>query len=171
VEGIAFGYVGDAHVGGTAGGWPVGTPEEFAAWAATAAARDPDGVHTYVVGLDGVLRLAPRRSEHVACAGGGAVLAAGEIGFGDGGAVVEVTNQSTGYCPDAACWPAVAAALDAIGVGRPGGFTTAFVFRRCDGCGERNVVRDGDFRCAVCGAELPAEWNFGGQHGTASAGC
>jgi hypothetical protein len=32
---------------------------------------------TFVVALDGMLRLGPRRSEHVALAGGRAVLAAG----------------------------------------------------------------------------------------------
>jgi hypothetical protein len=26
---------------------------------------------------------------------------------------------------------------------------------------ERNLVRDGDFSCAICEAELPAAWNFG----------
>lgn len=36
---------------------------------------------TYVVDAGGGLRLADRRSEHVACAGGRAVLAAGEITF------------------------------------------------------------------------------------------
>ena len=32
----------------------------------------------------------------------------------------------------------------------PGGFTDEFTFRRCPGCGERNLVRDGDFTCAIC---------------------
>ena len=34
---------------------------------------------TFVIGVDGVLRVADRRSEHVACAGGGDVLSAGEL--------------------------------------------------------------------------------------------
>ncbi|WP_405523031.1 hypothetical protein [Streptomyces canus] len=58
---------------------------------------------TFVVALDGLLRLAPRRSEHVACAGGADVRAAGEMGFAraaDRWAVHEVTNHSTGYWPD-----------------------------------------------------------------------
>ncbi|MER6562662.1 hypothetical protein ABT300_33995 [Streptomyces sp. NPDC001027] len=57
---------------------------------------------TYVVGLDGLLRLAPRRSEHVACADGEDVLGAGEISFRrapSGPRVHEVSNQSTGHCP------------------------------------------------------------------------
>jgi hypothetical protein len=47
-----------------------------------------------------------------------------------------------------------------LGVAHPGRFTTEVVFRRCERCGERNVVRDGWFVCGVCGAELPAEWSF-----------
>jgi hypothetical protein len=54
----------------------------------------------------------------------------------------------------------VAAELDGIGVVHPGGFTWEVVFRRCEKWGERNVVRDGWFVCGVCGAELPAAWNF-----------
>ena len=90
-------------------------------------------------------------------------MSAGEIAFGagpNGLAVTEVTNQSTGYCPEASSWPAVADALDRAGVAHPGRFTDEFVFRRCLRCGERNVVRDGDFTCAICDAELPASWNF-----------
>jgi hypothetical protein len=118
---------------------------------------------TFVVALDGVLRLAPRRSEHVALAGGQDVLAAGEMTFASTGAgwrVAEVTNQSTGYCPDLDCWPAVARALDRVGIPHPAGLTDRIIFRRCPGCGERNVVRDDDFTCALCGSTLPAEWNF-----------
>ncbi|MGW1323081.1 hypothetical protein ACWD64_11180 [Streptomyces antibioticus] len=82
--------------------------------------------YTYVVGLDGLLRLAPRRSEHVACADGGDVLGAGEISLRrgpQGWEVEEISNQSTGYYPDPDCWPAVAAALDRAGVGQPDRFT------------------------------------------------
>jgi hypothetical protein len=32
---------------------------------------------------------------------------------------------------------------------------------RCPQSGECNPVRDGDFTCAICDAELPASWNFG----------
>jgi hypothetical protein len=118
---------------------------------------------TFVIDLDGTLRLAPRRSEHVACAGGRPVLSAGEITFEkgpDGWEVTAATNQSTGYCPEPSSWPAVARALDRIGVTRPGWFTDEFTFRRCPQCGERNLVRDGDFTCAICDAELPTSWNF-----------
>jgi hypothetical protein len=123
----------------------------------------PDEPFTFVVALDGRLRLAPRRSEHVALAGGNDVLAAGEVRFAPmdiGWRVVAVTNQSTGYCPDPDCWPAVGAALDRAGVAHPGDFTDKVIFRRCPGCGERNIVRDGDFTCALCESALPAHWNF-----------
>ncbi|MFB9239990.1 hypothetical protein ACFFWC_31445 [Plantactinospora siamensis] len=121
---------------------------------------------TFVVDLDGVLRLAPRRSEHVVLADGRRVLAAGEMSFastGMGWRVVAVTNQWTGYCPDPDCWPAVASALDRVGVPHPGGFTDRVTFRCCPGCGERNIVRDEDFTCAMCGGALPAQWNFASE--------
>ena len=148
--------------------YPTGTPirsrEELRAWLFTSVAEErPDRVRvaTFTVSAAGVLHLAPRRSEHVACAGGADVSAAGEIGFDEAGDVVEVTNQSTGYCPPVTCWSAVAAAFSAAGLCHPPGWTTAVVFRRCEACGQRNVVRDGWFACMICGASLPAGWNFG----------
>ncbi len=132
-------------------------------WLAARDARDLAEPFTFVVDLHGILRLAPRRSEHVACAGGYAVLAAGEIAFvrsALGWQVDEVSNQSTGYCPDPSSWRAVAAALDAAGIAHPGGFTHEIVFRRCTRCGERNIVHDGDFVCATCGHPLSSTWNF-----------
>jgi hypothetical protein len=139
--------------------------DDLGAWLATRDAGELREPFTFVVDRRGTLRLAPRRSEHVACAGGEPVLAAGEMGFARTAAgwhADRVSNQSTGYCPDPDCWPAVGAALDAAAVPHPGGFTDAVVFRRCTGCGERNIVRDGDFVCAVCDAPLPRDWNFGG---------
>lgn len=115
---------------------------------------------TFVVGLDGFLRLAPRRSEHVACTAGENVLAAGEMSFvrsSGGWAVDEVSNHSTGYCPGPESWPAVGAALDRAGISHPPDFTSTLVFRRCPACGQVNIVREQDFVCAICGAALPAE--------------
>ena len=117
---------------------------------------------TFVIDLDGLLRLAPRRSEHVACAGGADVLGAGEMGFEQAAGlwvVREVSNQSTGYCPHLDSWDAVARALDQAGIGRPAAFTHAVVFRRCAPCREINIVREGDFVCVFCGNDLPTEWN------------
>jgi hypothetical protein len=138
-------------------------PAALAGWLAGRDPRELAEPLTFVVALDGVLRLAPRRSEHVALAGGRDVLAAGEMTLapsGYGWYVAEVTNQSTGYCPDPGSWPAVAKALDRVGVQHPGDFTNKIVFRRCPTCGERNIVRDNDFTCALCNSPLPAEWNF-----------
>jgi hypothetical protein len=118
---------------------------------------------SFVVDQAGVLRVADRGSEHVACAGGGPVLSAGEMFLrreAQGLRVEEVTNQSTGYCPEPESWSAVAAALDRIGVPHPGRFTQEFPFRRCPACGERSVVKDGWFVCGLCGADLPRSWNF-----------
>lgn len=117
---------------------------------------------TFVVDLETRLRLAPRRSEHVACAGGADVLGAGEMDFGRAAGlwvVREVSNLSTGYCPHLDSWDAVARALDQAGIGRPPGFTHAVVFRRCVSCREINIVREGDFVCVFCGSDLPAAWN------------
>lgn len=125
--------------------------------------KNSSAVFTYITTSDGSLWIADRHSEHIACARGGGVLSAGEmtVEVDDGRVLVtDVTNQSTGYCPEPKSWPAVAAALDKAGLPHPGGFTRAFVFRLCEGCGQTNVVKEGDFTCAVCGGELKQEWNF-----------
>jgi hypothetical protein len=138
------------------------SPGDFERWAGSVSARDLAEPFTYVVDIGGMLRLAPGRGKHVACAGGGDVLGAGRVRFArDRGewVVSEVSNQSTGYCPDIGSWSAVATALDRAGLTHPGKFTSAFIFRRCPGCQERNVVKEGDFVCATCGGDLPEEWN------------
>jgi hypothetical protein len=161
-----YSYVGPADLRGQAPAPDAVAVDAPAALAGWLAARERDEFRepfTFVVGLGGGLRLAPRRSEHVALAGGAEVLAAGEMTFvadGSGWRVGAVTNQSTGYCPDPDCWPAVAGALDRLGVPHPGDFTDKAVFRRCPACGERNIVRDGNFACALCDSDLPAHWNF-----------
>ena len=117
-----------------------------------------DGWATYVI-VDGVLRLADRRSEHVDCAQGKAVQAAGELQF-DNDDIVFISNQSTGYCPDVTCFDVAATVLKNLGLTPPSTWTFAAVFRRCDGCGERNLVKDSWFVCAVCDAQLPQAYNF-----------
>jgi hypothetical protein len=133
------------------------------AWLATRDRTEVTEPFTYVVDLTGVLRVAPRRSEHVAAAEGDDVLAAGEVTFGrdvGGWSVTEVSNHSTGYCPDLDSWEAVAIALDRVRLPRPRGFTNPVVFRRCPVCDEPNIVRDDDYVCALCDARLPRQWNF-----------
>jgi hypothetical protein len=144
-------------------GHPIRLRTDFDRWVTQRSAAELAEPFTFVVDTDGVLRLAPRRSEHVACAGGGPVLSAGEIGFSrEAGrwAVVEISNHSTGYCPDTSSWPAVAEALDRAGLGHPSGFTHEVVFRRCVTCREHNIVRENDFVCVFCASDLPTLWNM-----------
>jgi hypothetical protein len=147
-------------------GMRIASIADVIAWVeATHQRPDPTGLiaATFVIDAQGELLLADRRSEHIACAAGGPALSAGEVFFeiaGNRVAVVEVSNQSTGFCPEPESWPAVAAALDRAGVVHPGRFTNQILFRRCAHCAQRNIVKDAWFVCGECGAELPAEWNF-----------
>lgn len=153
-------------------GRSVRSAADFDAWVARREPPELAEPFTFVVGLDGILRLAPRRSEHVVCAGGEAVLGAGEMSFRDESGrwtADEVSNQSTGYCPDTRSWPAVAAALDRAGLTRPSGFTHEVVFRRCPSCAGLNIVREEYFVCVFCDASLPAEWNMDDGADTADA--
>ncbi|MCL2716080.1 MAG: hypothetical protein FWD68_16305 [Alphaproteobacteria bacterium] len=118
---------------------------------------------TYVIDRQAELWIADRRSEHFDCAAGGRVLAAGEIGFdvlSTPIAIAEITNQSTGYCPEPGCWRNVAAVLDRLRIPHPPCFTSAFEFRRCDACGATNLIKEELFECALCGAALSRSWNF-----------
>ena len=99
------------------------------------------GPLTFVVGVDGILRVADRRSEHVACAGGGEVLSAGAL-TAERDAITEISSRPTGYRPELESWPALAAVRDAAGIVRPGHFTFKAIFRRCPQCGERNLVKN-----------------------------
>ncbi len=126
--------------------------------------RSPSGevIAAYVVTRRKQLRLADRHAEHVVCAGGDKVLAAGEISFVlDQGrlSVAEVTNQSTDYCPEPACWKYVARSLKKAGIEPPDGFTAAYVFRRCEHCNTLNLVKDEWYVCAVCDQDLSRKWN------------
>jgi hypothetical protein len=153
-------YVGPEEIAKRFASAPPGTAIRAAADLAPLARGE---AMTFVVDADGVLRVANRRSEHVACAGGGAVLSAGElVALQDraGIRITEISNQSTGYCPEPESWPAVAKALDDAGIAHPAGFTYEAIFRRCPSCGQRNLVKDGWFVCEVCNGDLPPTWNF-----------
>ncbi|GAA3760057.1 hypothetical protein GCM10022225_51990 [Plantactinospora mayteni] len=167
-------YIGPADIRAAirpaGAGYRVTCLADFTRWVSSVAEPELAEPVSYVVDLTGVLRLAPRRSEHVACAEGQDVLGAGEVAFvheraggpkpSSGHWVVGyVSNQSTGYCPDLDSWPAVASALDRAGLPHPDAFTAGLVFRRCPDCGLCNVVRDGDFSCVACAADLPRQWN------------
>jgi hypothetical protein len=160
-------YVGPADVlaavqPGTKG-HEIGSPDHFTTWLTARGKNELQEPFTFVIDVNGTLRLAPQRSEHVACAGSAPVLSAGEITFvheHDRWTVSEISNQSTGYCPDLTSWPAVQAALDRAGLDHPGRFTHPIVFRRCPACHERNIVKDDHFACAICEADLPEIWNL-----------
>jgi hypothetical protein len=126
----AYRYVGPPEVRAAAepmaAGRLIRTPGDLGAWLSGCDSNDAVEPFTFVIDPSGILRLAPRRSEHVTCAGGGPVLSAGEMTFGqgpDGWEVTEAANLSTGYCPEASSWPAVARALDRTGLAHPGRFT------------------------------------------------
>ncbi len=121
-----------------------------------------DGMHvmTFTLMPSGEFRIAPRRSEHVACASGGPVLSAGEVVVDSELNIKEISNQSTGFCPEPNSWNNVETALDRIGIQHPGEFTTAVVFRLCQQCGQRNIVKDDWFVCGICESELSRDWNF-----------
>src|SRR5262249_47753158 len=122
-------------------------------------------VATFIVDAAGDLWLSARQTEHVVCARGRAVLAAGEIALERGDSQIEVasiSNQSTGYCPEPSCWDSVALALGRVGLVAPHDFSDRFEFRRCRSCGTINILKTGDPDCA-CGAELPSAWNCNEQ--------
>jgi hypothetical protein len=118
---------------------------------------------TFIIDTCEQLWLADRRSEHVACADGQDVLAAGEITFERHANIIhaaEVTNQSTGYCPEPASWSVVTQVLARLGISHPNYFTGAFIFRRCNKCGTTNLIKDHVFECAVCNSKLCLDWNY-----------
>jgi hypothetical protein len=170
-------YVGPKEIAGRTRPVPAGarvlSPQDVLAWVQNTH-QEPSGgrvTATFVVDEAGVLLVADRRSEHIACAGGRLVRSAGELTFAVGRSVevVAASNQSTGYCPEPESWPAVAAALALAGLQAPEGFDLACVFRRCPGCSSITLVKGSVFECGVCGAELPARYNVQDEDPTAPA--
>ena len=143
-------------------GTPIRSHADLTDWLRSQPTVADTFVVTFVIDEAGTLLVADRHSEHVACAASKPVLSAGEITFqitpGET-EVIEITNQSTGYCPEPSSWAQVRAALDRIKLNHPGRFTSAFQFRRCVKCDTLNLIKDELFECAVCEAELPAEYN------------
>src|SRR5512139_1848266 len=110
-EPTRYRYVGPAEILAVVrpgcAGLPIRSSGELSGWLLSRDTGERTEPFTFVIDLAGVLRLAPQRSEHVACAGGEPVLSAGEIRFehhGGQSAVMEISNQSTGYCPDVTSW-------------------------------------------------------------------
>jgi hypothetical protein len=118
---------------------------------------------TFVITPDTQLWISDQRSEHVVCARGQAVFAAGEmtfVAYQQQVTIVGITNQSTGYCPEPESWSAIESVLLATNIPYPAAFTAVFHFRRCEMCATTNIVKDQWFECAVCGATLPQHWNY-----------
>jgi len=118
---------------------------------------------TFIVDTGGNLWINDRHSEHVLCASGENVLSAGEITFQlekDQVEVIEVTNQSTGYCPEPESWLAVKNALQSLEIPHPPDFTMKCIFRLCKKCGTKNLVKDDWYVCSVCDSELSKNWNI-----------
>ena len=69
---MRFRYVGppELAIAGAPRGHRIGSAEDFGRWVAARSVEELAEPFTFVVDIDGWLRLAPRRSEHVACAGG-----------------------------------------------------------------------------------------------------
>ena len=158
----AYPYAGPQGIQRASTDAPAGEPIESADALAAWLERNPDAQAegaTYVVDLRGRLKVAPRRSEHVACASGEPVLTAGELTFGAAATIARASNHSTGYCPDVDSFAALEKALRDAGLQPPRAFSPALVFRRCPRCRELNVVKGGWFVCAMCDADLPEEWN------------
>jgi hypothetical protein len=165
-------YVGPKHIAQRVAGVPEGalilSVADVTRWISeTHQKADADGmiVATFVIDDGGSLRIADRRSEHVACSGGKPVRSAGEITFELAERrlrIAAITNQSTGYCPEPHSWKAVAAVLNAakLDYQGPDRFEPAFEFRRCVSCASTNLVKNKEFRCSVCDARLPNCWNF-----------
>ena len=125
--------------------------------------RDDEIVATFVIKESEELVISDRHSEHVLCAGGKDVLSAGEITFRvEKGkiSVIEITNQSTGYCPKPNSWGIVEIAIARIGIEHPEYFTKAYDFRYCENCETKNLIKEEIYECAVCGSELELEWNI-----------
>ena len=160
-------YVGPVAIRESSRSQPIGTVvstrDELRQWLESVPderTQHKTWIATFTISIDGKLHLASRRSEHIACAGCDRVLSAGEITFDDEFAVTEITNQSTGFCPEPESWNAVTDVLDRMQLSHPGRFTTEVVFRLCPSCGQRNIVRDSWFHCAICEGKLPLAWNF-----------
>ena len=145
------------HISGAAdvAAWVKDTPQTLGS--------DNSVVATYIVDSQRRLWIGERRMEHVVVARGQPVLMAGEITFSleNGVEVTYTTNQSTGYCPQPAGWEHLKHALEEGGITHPGELSRAFEFRRCESCGNLNLVKDDGLYCAVCDKSLPCEWNVG----------
>jgi hypothetical protein len=139
--------------------------DDILEWIHSTKQRLEDGqvIATFIIDTHKTLYINDRRSEHVLCAAGQNVLSAGEITFyieEKSIEVVEVTNQSTGYCPEPESWVVVDEVLNKLHILHPPDFTLKFIFRQCEKCQTKNIVKNEWFFCGVCDAPLSESWNF-----------
>lgn len=137
--------------------------QQLLSWLTQRDQHDDVIIATFVINKRGKLILSDRETEHVFCAQGQDVLSAGEMMFfleKNKISLDEVTNQSTGYCPEAKSWNVVAKALKKLDISVPKGFTTTFEFRRCQQCDNINLVKDDWYVCAFCDEDLSRKWNI-----------
>ncbi len=153
-------------------GFRIDSPTAIEQWIRESEQRPEGGlvIATYVVDGNRAFRVADRHSEHVACAGGGPVLAAGEASFQrqkKEHIIVGLSNLSRGFCPEPDCVLAVVTALDRAHVSHPARLTEAYLFRRCqevdcESGGEVQVVPLDGRWCKACGSPLPEQRNIEG---------
>lgn len=151
----------------------LGSVDDWFGWLARTGQGDRHGrpeehTVTYTVDTQGQLWVTDRHCEHVACARGKPVTAAGELTIWSHltsrrWEVVYCSNQSTGYCPQPACWEALVSACERASLPLPQAWSAAFVFRRCEKCQTINVVKEAQFVCAVCETPLSLTWNLADQ--------
>lgn len=164
-----YSYVGSKEIKNSVVNYPIGirirSKKDIEHWIDNSDQEfDNSGfiICTFVIDSEGYLRIADRHSEHVACSDGKPVQSAGEIFIimnKNECEIVEISNQSTGFCPEPESWFSVNHALNKIGIDHPGEFTVNFIFRRCGKCNLLNVVKDNLFICADCNEKLPQNWN------------
>ena len=146
-------------------GYPITSAKDILYWINNSAQEfnNQEITATFTIGQNYIFRLNDRRSEHVACAGGVDVLAAGEITFEVEQkqiSISQITNQSTGYCPSPSSWKDINKVLSKLNIDYPEYFTQEFIFRVCAACGVINVIKDSFFVCIICNQDLPEDILF-----------
>ena len=137
-------------------GFRIGIPMDFLIWIHQTKQKLQNGILTvtYVINEEKQLLIADRHSEHVQCAFGQPVLAAGELTIEvdkQHVEIFEISNQSTGYCPHVNSWSVVEEVLSKMGMVYPDYFTSAFTFGYCDTCQKPSILKGFDDNCSRCG--------------------
>ncbi|AZZ91839.1 hypothetical protein EUZ85_14310 [Hahella sp. KA22] len=125
--------------------------------------KDKTITATYIIDTNDTLYIGDRHMEHVSCAIGDHIKAAGEITFEittHQVSIIGATNQSTGYCPEKSCWNELRKALEKTSMRTVNGFTESFEFRICTHCKTINIIKESVFYCAVCDSKLSKHWNI-----------